>query len=222
MLQRWTPNMWIFRLIEVTTAQWRATADADGTPIGDRAHSGHSRWPTGGHSWRLWTGQCEKQICSPILGLCLGASWMSTKSSHVTVDTISKHQPGHSIWIPPTGGQSPQSGHSFTGGPAVADTLKSITNTLVNRDTCTREGQWDTWGTLGHKKEPESIPVSFWQFNQRVRSNIVANRCKFVQKSARKKIFLYLLEFIDFYLIFLLCGNKVTSMSWKHPKKPLI
>ena len=95
----------------------------------------------------------------------------------------------------------------------MADTLKSITNTLVNRDTCTREGQWDTWGTLGHKKEPESIPVSFWQFNQRVRSNIVANRCKFVQKSARKKIFLYLLEFIDFYLIFLLCGNKVTSMS---------
>ena len=80
MLQRWTPNMWIFRLIEVTTAQWRATADADGTPIGDRAHSGHSRWPTGGHSMRRWTGQSEKQICSPILGLCLGASWMSTKS----------------------------------------------------------------------------------------------------------------------------------------------
>ena len=79
MLPRWTPNMWIFRLIEVTMAQWRATADADGTPIGDRAHSGHSRWPTGGHSMRRWTGQSEKQICSPILGLCWGASWMSTK-----------------------------------------------------------------------------------------------------------------------------------------------
>ena len=36
-VKQWPPNMWIFRLIEVTTLQWWATADDGGTPIGDRS-----------------------------------------------------------------------------------------------------------------------------------------------------------------------------------------
>ena len=154
MLLRWTPNMWIFRLIEVTTAQWRATADADGTPIGDRAHSGHSRWPTGGHRWTLdakrrWTGQCEKQICSPILGLCWGASWMSTKC---------RRDGGHNL-------DTLYEFHQLVDNPPKADThslvdqlwrtlssqlrtLWSIGTLAPERDSGTPGGHWDTKKSL--------------------------------------------------------------------------
>ena len=43
-VKQWTPNMWIFRLIEVTTPQWRATADAGGTPWTPIAATGGHRW----------------------------------------------------------------------------------------------------------------------------------------------------------------------------------
>ena len=157
MLQRWTPNMWIFRLIEVTTAQWRATADADGTPIGDRAHSGHSWWPTGGHRWTLEAtvdGSMLKADMFPNIRTLLGCllnvnkvyTWRWTLQASINLDTLYEfHQ---LVDNPPKADTHSLVDQLWRTLSSQLRTLWSIGTLAPERDSGTPGGHWDTKKSL--------------------------------------------------------------------------